>query len=168
MRGIRERLPMGEATLRTEAYCSQLPYLKMMGVEAVGGGKEFARGLLRSTTLPIHECLPSDVNKAARGKSKIARIQNWMAPYFQFGRASLSDAERAFITHFENEWLMFDGTTGHDDCLDAVLWAMWVAARFGGLVMRHSNSYVAEITNPMYKTGKKKASPYAGLGAYRG
>ena len=165
--GIREHMELGEATIRLETYAAQLPYLRWIGVEAVGGGLEFARGLIRTTSLPIHSCKPSDTYAASQGKSKGARFQNWMSGYFQFGRASIIEAERVFINHFRNEWLTFpDGK--HDDCLDGVFWAMWVAALFGGLVMRQSSNYVGETTNPMFKVKKKKTSPYSGLGAYRG
>ena len=165
--GIREHMELGEATIRLETYAAQLPYLRWIGVEAVGGGLEFARGLIRTTSLPIHSCKPSDTYAASQGKSKGARFQNWMSGYFQFGRASIIEAERVFINHFRNEWLTFpDGK--HDDCLDGVFWAMWVAALFGGLVMRHSSNHVGEMTNPMYKSKKKRISPLSGLGDYRG
>jgi len=164
--GVREHLQMGEATIRTEAMASRYPYLKMIGVEAVGGGKEFFANLLRSTTLPVFECSPAQARAASRGIGKGPRFENWMAPYFQFNRASIAKMENTFFNHFRDEWLNFPNGK-HDDCLDAVFWAMWVAARFGGLVMRRS-AYQGEITNPMYKEKKKSSSPYSGLGAYRG
>ena len=164
--GIREHMGLGEALVRVESYAAQLPYLQWIGSEAVGGGLEFTRELMRNTVLPIHSCKPSDTYAASQGKTKGARFENWMSAYFQFGRASLIDAEKSFLGHFRNEWLTFPGV--HDDCLDGVFWAMWVAALFGGLVMRYSNEYVGEQTNPMYKKKKKKSSPYSGLGDYRG
>lgn len=164
--GVREHMGLGEALVRVESYAAQLPYLQWIGSEAVGGGLEFTRELMRNTVLPIHSCKPSDTYAASQGKTKGARFENWMSAYFQFGRASLIDAERAFLGHFRNEWLTFPGK--HDDCLDGVFWAMWVAALFGGLIMRYSNEHVGEQTNPMYKEKKKKKSPYSGLGDYRG
>jgi len=159
--GIREHLQMGAATIRTEAIASQYPYLKMIGVEAVGGGKEFYGNLLRQTVLPVYECSPA---KVAVGRGKGARFENWMSPYFQFRRAYIADYENSFFNHFRNEWLNFPNAK-HDDTLDAVFWAMWVAAIMGDLVMKNTG-YTNEITNPMYKAKKKSRNFYATLGAY--
>ena len=77
-----------------------------------------------------------------------------MAPMFQFGRAFVSDRPNEFINHFRREWLQFPMGI-HDDCLDAVFWAMEMGKynMFG-----QPDETPMKILNPMFEQ-KKQPNP---------
>ena len=154
--GFRQKISTGEALLKVQAFASQYPTLRMIGVEKWGKGEEFKNQLLHSTDLPI---LPLPL-EGATVRSKGKRFQEGLAPKFMMSRMWVQDVKDDFIMAFEDEWVGWDGgksRTGHDDTLDAVYWLSEVGRGF-----------IAKAIKSEKKPKERGSNPYAGLGSHRG
>lgn len=117
--GYIDRVPMHTAMAKMQAlYELHKPIL--IGVEKLGGGRQFIEELLYSTRLPIlplpHEGTPL--------KSKGAKFEEVLDSSFSTGRMWISNQHDLYLKTFIDQWVSWDGglnksRTGHDDALDA-------------------------------------------------
>lgn len=126
--GIRGKWPATESISHLKAFAAKYPTLVTVGVEKWGKGETFKDMLMYSTDLPVVPC----PIQGAPVKSKGQRFQaeGGLAPMFADGRMWLSTVKNDFIDSFIDEWISWDGErtrTGHEDCMDAVYWAAYVA-----------------------------------------
>ena len=149
--GVRRQVSKGEALQTAHAYANMYPTYQLIGVEAIGTGKEFYNDLLLSRDisgdiLKLHE-IPH------HAKSKGKRFEDWLAPRCQAARIWFSNVENEFLRAFYDEWLTYD--TGHDDTIDAV----YMCALVG-------EGYLPSKTKRTFGFRKKKAlNPYYSVGS---
>jgi hypothetical protein len=73
----------------------------------------------------------------------------------------LTDLKSEFMDAFEDEWLSWPNGD-HDDCLDAVFWALAAS----GLFMEHVNEPQEQVESWMIPK-KKQGNPFNALGSSR-
>ena len=115
--GIRGHFTKKEGLDLIARYAAQYNTLQLIGVEALGKGEEFYNDalLLRDMHGGIYPLMKIQHGRKSKGE----RFEDWLAPRFESGRIWVSNKPDEFITHFENEWLLWPQAQ-HDDCLDAV------------------------------------------------
>lgn len=98
--------------------------LMLSGIEQSPGSEDFANEMLRSCPWPVR--------KLSHGsRSKGDRYENQLAPIMHGRKLRILESSNEFITHFEEEYLNWDGLgTFHDDCLDAVYYATRLGKKF--------------------------------------
>lgn len=118
--GYIDRIPMHTAMTKMQAlYELHKPVL--IGVEKLGGGRQFVEELLYSTRLPI---LPLPLEGTPM-KSKGQKFETILDSAFASGRLWISSVQDDYIKTFIDQWISWDGglersRTGHDDALDGV------------------------------------------------
>jgi hypothetical protein len=126
--GIRDHLSTEEALIAVQAKSAMYPNVQIIGVEKYGKGEEFFN-LCRShlgvkiLPCPIQGTAPKSKGQRYQG---VGGLETW----FFNAKALLSDVKTPFIDFFVDEWIGWDGEktrSGHDDCLDAVYWLLYVA-----------------------------------------
>lgn len=148
--GYRARVSKGEALSKVASYASVYPNLHIVGVESIGGGRDFYNDLILINDV-YGKPLPLFEIKTHGKRSKGERFENWLAPRFQMARVWVSSVSTPFIEQFEEEWLTYP-SPGHDDTLDGVY--MGVMAGEGFM------PNIADRTHgDMYKV--KPVHPYA-------
>jgi phage terminase large subunit-like protein len=153
--GVRERVSQAEAEAKLQGLARVYPEYLKGGIELDGRGGELYTTLIRNTNLKL---LPM----RTKGRSKGYRFEKIMAPYFEMGRVWISDADNDFIQAFMDEWLNWPNGD-HDDCLDAVFWALAAS----GLFMESYDETV-ETVSAWTEGRKKEANPFSALGGARG
>lgn len=117
--GWKGRVSQQESQMKVVQFVSQKPFLKAIGFESIGVGKDkdidLANALLMEQKyvpiLPIH---------SHGNKGKGYRFENVLAVMFQQGRILLSSRVTEFLQEGENQWVSWDGGgTEHDDILDS-------------------------------------------------
>lgn len=114
------RLSMAEATAKLQAlYEMYRPVL--IGVEKLGGGRQFIEALLQATRLPILG-LPLEGTPL---KSKGQKFEDVLSSLFATGRMWISSVHDEYLRTFIDQWVSWDGgaeksRTGHDDALDSM------------------------------------------------
>lgn len=118
--GYVDRIPMHTAMAKMQSlYEIHRPIL--IGVEKLGGGRQFVETLLYSTRLPI---LPLPLQGTPM-KSKGQKFEDVLSSLFSQGRMWISSNHDEYIDMFIDQWVSWDGgqqksRTGHDDALDGV------------------------------------------------
>jgi len=156
-----------ESQMKVVGFVSQKPFLKSIGFESIGTGKDkdidLANALLMEQRyvpiMPIH---------SHGNKSKGYRFEKVLALMFQQGKILLSDKLTPFLSAGVNQWVSWDGgNVQHDDVLDS--WYML----FMAFVM-HSGLSVPQIQmepefSQLYMGPKKKSqSPWISVGRANG
>jgi hypothetical protein len=149
--GFRGKLSQGEAEQKVRGIAALFPTLSLIGFEKLGKGYDSAYNLLASG-LPIIPC-PRD-GEGKRSKGDRFERAGGLGPLFQFSRAWISDIDTPFLKAFRDEWAGWPNGA-HDDTLDAVYWAAYVAQ---GLLVPPE-----ETSNLGVRTERKK-SGFATLG----
>ena len=115
--GVRKRVSKGEALQITHAYANMYPTYQLIGVEAIGTGKEFYNDLLLSRDIGGNILKLFEIKYHAKSKGK--RFEDWLAPRCQAARIWFSSVENEFLRAFYDEWLSYDNGQ-FDDTIDAV------------------------------------------------
>jgi hypothetical protein len=159
--GLRERVSKLEAEEAIVSWSARYPTLRRVGVEAIITGQMFYLDLLNNAELRAAGIYPKPVRF---NKSKGHRFEKEMAPMFQSGRMMVSDSHLAFLKHFKDEWMNWQGDAledmYHNDTLDAVYSLMRAAEG-------HINPIRASkrnVTNSMYKNKRHKPSKWFDAG----
>jgi hypothetical protein len=130
--GFRAKISTGECIAHLKAFAMKYPTLVTAGVEKWGKGETFKDMLLYTTNLPILPC-PFE-GSAVKSKGQRFQGEGGLAPMFVDGRLWIASGEQGdFIKDFKEEWIAWDGDasrTGHDDCLDAVVWMAYVGSGY--------------------------------------
>jgi hypothetical protein len=121
--GLRLKLSQGEAEEKIKALAALYPTLNLIGFEKLGKGYDITYNLINSG-LPIIPCPREGDGKRSKG-DRFERAGG-LGPLFQFSRVWISDLETPFLKAFRDEWAGWPNAT-HDDTLDAVYWACYVA-----------------------------------------
>ncbi len=121
--GYRDKLSQGEAEEKIHALAAMYKPV-LIGFEKLGKGYDIAMGLAMNTPLPIVPCPREGDGKRSKGQ----RFEGagGLGPLFQFSRAWISDLTTPFLKAFRDEWSQWPNGR-HDDTLDAVYWACYVA-----------------------------------------
>ena len=150
--GYRGHLFKGEALQKTVNMASIYPTLQLIGVESIGKGEEFYNDLVLINDV---NGVPLPLIDIKHGRtSKGDRFENWLAPRFQMSRIWVSTRESPFMTHFNNEWLMYPDAE-HDDCLDGAY-----MAAFAG-----EGNLPSKVNKNRHRK-KKNDNPYTSLGRH--
>lgn len=149
--GVRKQVSKGEAMQITHAYANMYPTYQLIGVEAIGTGKEFYNDLLLSRDIGGNILKLFEIPYHAKSKGK--RFEDWLAPRCQAARIWFSSVENEFLRAFYNEWLSYD--TGHDDTIDAV----YMCAKAG-------EGFMPSSARRSFFKKRKQENPYFGVGSY--
>lgn len=157
--GVRDHLSTEEALMLVKAKSAMYPNLQVVGIEKYGKGEEFFN--LCRAQLGV-KVLPCPVEGTAP-KSKGQRYQGMggLETWFFNSRAWISDVSNSFIDNFIDEWIGWDGEktrSGHDDCLDAVYWLLYVSQQF----------LHAKPLSENFGRSERKHNPFAALGDRHG
>jgi hypothetical protein len=155
MDGVRDHLSTEEALMLVKAKSAMYPNLQVVGIEKYGKGEEFFN--LCRAQLGV-KVLPCPIEGMAP-KSKGQRYQGMggLETWFFNSRAWISDVSNSFIDNFIDEWIGWDGEktrSGHDDCLDAVYWLLYVSQQF---------LHTKPMTENIGRT-ERKPNPFSSLG----
>jgi hypothetical protein len=157
--GVRDHMST-EAGLNLMKEKSALyPSLQAIGIEKYGKGEEFfnlCRAQLGVKVFPCPLQGTANISKGQRYQG-VGGLEHW----FYNSRAWIADVHTPFIEHFIEEWIGWDGEktrTGHDDCLDAVYWLLYVSQQH--LAMPPMGEMIGRR--------ERKPSPYAALGDRHG
>lgn len=160
--GFRGHVSKAEAINHIASMAAMWPTLIGIGVETVGGGREFYQDLMAlqdfaGRPLPLREI-------QHKRRSKGDRFENWLAPHFQMRRAWIADVFTPFMHEFVNEWLIYPAGQ-HDDTLDSVYMGLKVIENrlFGPRTISDD----AKSSFWPYNS-QSNSHPYAGLGRYKG
>lgn len=129
--GVREHLSTEEALQLVQSKASMYPSLQMVGIEKYGKGEEFfnlCRAHLGVKVLPCPLAGTAPKSKGQRYQG-MGGLETW----FFNSKAWVADTKLPFIDFFIDEWIGWDGEktrSGHDDCLDAVYWLLYVSQQF--------------------------------------
>ncbi|MBW8034512.1 MAG: hypothetical protein FVQ79_02280 [Planctomycetes bacterium] len=147
--GFLEVLTQGEADLKLNALAA-IWRPQVIGMEAVGSGREFYTIMQRTSKLPIVPYTAS--------KSKSIKFEHEMAPMFQFNKAYVSSHYTPFIIAFLKSWTNWDGSGRTiDDPLDSTYWMMRTAV--GSLMPKHGETTRLQAER---LTGNLDHSPHFG------
>jgi hypothetical protein len=118
--GFIDRLSMSEAIAKLQSLY-EMYHPVLIGVEKLGGGRQFIEALLYQTRLPILQ-LPLEGTPL---KSKGQKFEGVLDPLFSTGRMWISSVHDTYLKTFIDQWISWDGgteksRTGHDDALDAM------------------------------------------------
>jgi len=118
--GYIDRLSMAEATAKLQALY-EMYHPVIIGVEKLGGGRQFIEALLQSTRLPVLG-LPLEGTPL---KSKGQKFEDVLNSLFSTGRMWISSVHDLYLNTFIDQWISWDGgteksRTGHDDALDSM------------------------------------------------
>lgn len=118
--GYIDRLSMSEAIAKLQSLY-ELYHPVIIGVEKLGGGRQFIEALMQSTRLPILQ-LPFE---GAPLKSKGQKFEDVLNSLFSTGRMWISNVHDQYLKTFIDQWVSWDGgiersRTGHDDALDSM------------------------------------------------
>ncbi len=115
--GVRKRVSKGEALQIAHSYANMYPTYQLIGVEAIGTGKEFYNDLLLSQDISGKMLKLFEIPYHAKSKGK--RFEDWLAPRCQAARIWFSSVENEFLRVFYDEWLSYNNGQ-FDDTIDAV------------------------------------------------
>lgn len=115
--GVRKRVSKGEALQIAHSYANMYPTYQLIGVEAIGTGKEFYNDLLLSRDIGGNILKLLEIKYHAKSKGK--RFEDWLAPRCQAARIWFSSVENEFLKAFYDEWLTYDNGQ-FDDTIDAI------------------------------------------------
>lgn len=160
--GIRKRYNSGEAQVALEGLAYRYPYLKVIGIEAIGGttGSEFYWHMMTNSQLFIYSCR---YPKPKGGKQN--NFEYWLAPFLQFRKIRFTAAPNEYIRTSFAEWVGFGNGALHDDTIDAWLHLCWMAVQLNYVNARVPlRSDINEIVNPMLAFEKpKQKNPWMGI-----
>lgn len=147
--GFLEILTQGEADLKLRTL-ADIWKPQVIGMEAIGSGREFATIMQRTSKLPIVSYHAS--------KSKSIKFETEMAPVFQFNKAYVSGHYTPFILAFIKSWTNWDGSGRTiDDPLDSTYWMMRTAV--GSLMPTHGETTRLQAEE---LTGNLERAPHFG------
>jgi len=149
--GYMEKMSQGEAEQKSKAICESFLTLQGVAIETAGKGELFHNAMLLNTVLPV-------VGDTGQNKSKGQKFEIEMAPHFEFGRVWISNADTPFLKAFRAQWLLWPNAP-HDDALDAVYYALRLAAPHLWVPVDRQKALVRK---------KKKTNPWTALAGVRG
>jgi hypothetical protein len=129
--GVREHLSTEESLQLVRSKAALYPNLQIIGIEKYGKGEEFFNLCRAQLGIKILPC-PLD-GTAPKSKGQRYQGMGGLETWFFNTRAWISDVRTPFIDSFVDEWIGWDGErtrSGHDDCLDAVYWLLYVSQQY--------------------------------------
>jgi len=151
--GVRKRVSKGEALQITHSYANMYPTYQLIGVEAIGTGKEFYNDLLLSQDIGGKILKLFEIKYHARSKG--ARFEDWLAPRCQAARIWFSSIENEFLRVFYDEWLTYDNGQ-FDDTIDSV----YMCAKAGEGFMPST------AIRTQFGKRRKQENPYYSVGSH--
>lgn len=142
-------------------FCSTRPYMRGVGVEAIGKSDEIDTDI-GTALLMAQSYVPVLPIRSHGRRSKGQRFEEVLAVMCQQGRVLFSSKANRFLKKLENEWISYDGTdVGEDDCLDA-LYMLWIAAvQFAGIALPNMQQEMG--MSPLFEQKKKSKNPWGAL-----
>ena len=125
--GVRRHVSKGEAIQIAHSYANMYPTYQLIGVESIGGGKEFYNDLLLSRDIGGKILKLFEI--PYHGKSKGWRFEEWLAPRCLSARIWFSNVENEFLRVFYDEWLTYDNGQ-FDDTIDSIYMCALAAEGF--------------------------------------